>query len=352
MRRFIVLLAFFSAVLQCGAVKVGVLLPFKSRAKATILEFYRGFLMAVDSVKHEGVSVEVYTFDSGTSKEDMVNILNQGALENADVIFGPGSAAQTDTLATYCKRHGIRMVIPFSTPCEQIDENEAVHQVTQRQELLYPDVAQIVMENFADAHFVMLKSDSADVKGEALQSAFNEKLSRYGLSSKVLQMNAGDEALDASLSISRNNFVVLDNSSEQTLESAIALFNRFRESYPFYRISVLGFTDWLKYAEKHEDDFYAMDTYVCTPFYNNPYSGRSIRFGQKFQSNFKQEMGKVTPSMAMTGFDLGYYFLTGVNPRPLQQDYDFRKVSASGGSVNHFVELVHYGTNKLIDVVR
>lgn len=48
-------------------ISMGVILPFKSHAAETakMVEFYRGVLIAVDSIKRSGISVDVFAYDSG-----------------------------------------------------------------------------------------------------------------------------------------------------------------------------------------------------------------------------------------------------------------------------------------------
>ena len=81
--------------------RVGILLPLEEKTeRATkLIEFYQGFLMAVDSVKSEGADVTVHTFHCGSTDEAMQNVLRNEVLANMDVIFGPADAAQINTLA-------------------------------------------------------------------------------------------------------------------------------------------------------------------------------------------------------------------------------------------------------------
>ena len=63
--------------------KVGVLLPFSDK---NMLEFYRGLLMAADSVRKNGVNLDIYTWDCGTTTEQIGRLLPQ--ISGLDVLFG------------------------------------------------------------------------------------------------------------------------------------------------------------------------------------------------------------------------------------------------------------------------
>ena len=88
-RTFILLLGIFlmmpamQAQRLKNAVRVGVVLPLKEKSSrgAKMVEFYQGLLMAVDSVKRQGCSVEVTAVHSGTSHAAMDSLLVKNILE-------------------------------------------------------------------------------------------------------------------------------------------------------------------------------------------------------------------------------------------------------------------------------
>ena len=51
------------------SVRMGVLLPFKEKTPrgAKMVEFYQGMLMAVDSLKHEDISIDVQALHTGST---------------------------------------------------------------------------------------------------------------------------------------------------------------------------------------------------------------------------------------------------------------------------------------------
>lgn len=353
-KRTLLLLALVFWAVQAAAVRVGVLLPLKERSPLgqMMLEFYRGLLLAVDSVKNQGLSVEVYTLDSGTTEASLREALAGGSLRPADLIFGPGVPEQAEALAAYCRQQGIRLVMPFNTPCATLATNPYVFQAMLPQEALYEAAVQLTLESLADAHFVLLRCGEADDRAASFQSALAERLQAYGLPHSVLNVQADAGAVVQALSITRNNLVIPDSRSEAALERMAQQLNAFRQTHPNYRFSLLGYPDWLAFATRRSELLFACDTYLFTPFYANPLSGRTIRFAQRYEQDFRSPLLPLLPSPAMTGFDLGYHFLHGVNPQPLQQDFDFQPVAEQGGQANCRLQLVHFASNKLIQVIR
>ena len=66
-----------------SSIKAAVVLPFNTDGTGTrdeqirMVEYYEGFLMAVDSLKKKGVSIDLYTYDSGKTLASVNQILNK-----------------------------------------------------------------------------------------------------------------------------------------------------------------------------------------------------------------------------------------------------------------------------------
>lgn len=52
-------------------------------------EYYQGFLMAVDSLKRQGASINVYAYDSEESESTVRRILSDPILKEMDLIIAP-----------------------------------------------------------------------------------------------------------------------------------------------------------------------------------------------------------------------------------------------------------------------
>ena len=78
-----------------GVINVAVILPFMLKqahpdTKASLYtEYYQGFLMAVDSLKRQGASINVYAYDSEASDATVRNILTDPQLKEMDMIIAP-----------------------------------------------------------------------------------------------------------------------------------------------------------------------------------------------------------------------------------------------------------------------
>ncbi len=356
MKRILILCLSLLALVPLQAQRrVGVVLPFYSDTalSESMVEFYRGFLMAADSVRQGGVTLEVRALDPGTSANTLREMLGRGALDGLDMVVGPGLGVQVEPLADYCAQRQIRLFMPFNTPLPTLAQQPLSYQCVAPQEVTNEGALQLIMENFSDAHFVLLKTNSYNERGSALQAALRQMLDNYGLSYTTLNLNADEMEIDQAMKLTQRNVVVPDSPAEQALQHTIGMLTRFQNANPRYEISVIGYPEWADLVSRYSEHLHALDTYLFTTSYSNPLSGRSIRFERKYQENFGRELSAQRPSLCMMGFDLGLMILSDQNVSgPLQHGFLFSPVADGGGHVNRFVELVHYAKNKSIQIVR
>ena len=354
-KRFLcTLLTSLLLVQLASARRIGVLLPFSAPGKVgqTMVEFYRGFLMAADSVRAEGVSLEIYAVDCGTTPAEMSEVLGRGGMQQMDCIVGPAVASQADVLARFCKQWGIQLLMPFNTPvtvdrdCPSVFENVAPQEVT------YAGGSQLLLENFPDANFVFLTTGQQDARGIALQKNLKARLDDYGLYYTTLDVKNGYDGVTERLDKSHKNVFLTDTADEAAFNGLSSYLLTLKESHPSCAVSLVGFPEWLSLGSQYSAQLHALDAYVFSTFYSNPLSGHALRFNQSYRNNFKQVPLSANPSIAMTGFDLGLFAMQSTSLKPLQHGFAFRQESTDGAYVNHFVQLVHFQPNKIVSLVR
>lgn len=106
---------------EISTIKAALLLPFQEDKR--MVEYYEGFLMAVDSLKRTGTSIDLYVYDCGKDVSTLNSILAKNEMKSMNVIFGPMHQQQIKPLSTFAKKNDIRLVIPFSSKGEEVFNN-------------------------------------------------------------------------------------------------------------------------------------------------------------------------------------------------------------------------------------
>ena len=114
------------------AIRVGVMLPLHNinGDGRRMVEYYRGILMACDSLKKLGISVDLHAWNT-PEDGNISTVLSDKAAADRDIIFGPLYSKQMDALSDFVSAHDIRLVIPFSISAPQLVTNRNIFQIWQ-----------------------------------------------------------------------------------------------------------------------------------------------------------------------------------------------------------------------------
>ncbi|MBR1682184.1 MAG: hypothetical protein IJ700_02315 [Bacteroidaceae bacterium] len=350
------------------SVRMGVLLPLKERtARGTkMVEFYRGLLMAVDSLKRDGVSVDVQALHAGSSASEMDQMLASHALKDCDVVFGPLDAAQLPALADYCYLHDIHLVVPFTSLATQLIGHPRHYLVTAPRNRIQDEAVWYIQDQFSDYNIILVETNESNEEGTAFGERLRAAMSQKGIYVRQLNLEADDLAFLQAFNPQRKNLIIPNSPSLKALNNLTSKLKDFQRAHSEYELALFGYPAWQTYTQQLLPDFYQLNTYAYTTFYRNPLSQRNEAFDRQFMNWFHTPMSNTFPRYALMGFDLGYFFLRGlaiygrdrltdaitqVPARPYQHPFHFEQSGDGNGYVNTFVELIHYTPQQSIELI-
>lgn len=339
-------------------IKAAVLLPFtegKNRdEQMRMVEYYEGFLMAVDSLKRQGVSVNLYTYDTKGKSDVTQSILAKEEMKNMDIIFGPAHAANVKTLAEFAEKNQTRVVVPFSPEVEQVFKNPYIYQVNTPQSYLYSEVYEHFLRKFSKANIVFLDAGTGqNEKAEFIKGMKNE-LKTNQVAYKHIS-NSDTLKILAAIDSTRENIFIPTSGKDLSLTRLIPQLTQIRRSYPNVDLHLFGYPEWQTYTQDYLASFYELDTYFYSSFYTNNLFPAAVRFTQEYRRWYSKDMANIFPKYGMFGFDTGYFFLKGlaqegsqlennlnrVQVTPIQTGFKFERVNNWGGFINRKVFFVH-----------
>lgn len=347
---------------------MGVLLPLKEKTArgAKMVEFYQGILMAVDSLKRTGVSIDVQAMHTGSSASDMDHLLASRALNDCDVVFGPLDAAQLPALADYCDLHSIHLVVPFTTLATQLIGHPRHYLVNAPRAHVQQEALWYIQDQFPDHNLILVETNESNEEGMAFGEQLRTAASQRGVYVRTLNIEGDDLAFQQAFNTQRKNLILLNSPSLKAINHLSSKLKDFKRQYPDYKISVFGYPAWQTYTQQLLTDFYQLDTYVYTTFYRNPLSQRCETFDRQFMQWFHTSMAPTFPRYALMGFDVAYFFLRGlslygrdhlqeqlkqVSALPYQHPLYFEQTHEGDGYVNSFVQLIHYTPLQSIELI-
>lgn len=346
-------------------IRVGVMLPLHNQNGdgKRMVEYYRGVLMACDSLRANGISSDIHAWNVA-EETDINDILKDPQAANLDLIIGPLYTKQVKALGDFARDHNIRVMIPFSINAPDVATNGQILQVFQNGNLLNDSYVSCFYDRYKNYHTVIIDcNDSTSTKG-GFTAALRRKLEMEGKKYGITNLRSSEAMFQKSFSNTQPNVVVLNTSRSQELNVAFAKLNGMKLTRPEVRVAVFGYTEWLQYTSRHLDNFYKYDVCIPSTYYMNPLSPRTIRFKQKYRWNFHQDMQPYPQQFAVTGFDHAYFIIKGlhmygqsftgasgmVGYTPIQSPLHFERIG-NGGMQNRSLLFVHYQRDHKIETV-
>ena len=343
-----------------SSLNVGVLLPFSD---VKMVEFYRGFLMAADSVRKGGVNLDIHAWDCGSTTAQIESL--QPQFGRMDVLIGPVSATQTPAVAEVCRESGTRLVLPFSNSLP-LQDYPLIYNAEAPSSVVYDVAIGKLMNYYPNRNYIVIHSANTDNRGKALSETLVQKLTRQSVAPRFLELESDGFAYEKAFNQFSDNVILIDDSSVRSLNILLAHLKEFRQKHPNYRLSLLGYPEWQDETQRLLGDFFALDTYIISPYYYNVLDDRTKNFQRTYEKFFRTPIVQNNPRYAALGFDLGLYFLKGISSlgdtfeqmqsglhqEPYQNWFQFERNASGMSFTNHFVQFVHFTPESKIELIR
>ena len=348
-------------------IKAAVMLPFMTQASTSkdeqlrMVEYYEGMLIAIDSLKRQGVSIDLYTYDTKNSVTELKKLLDQPEMKSMDVIFGPVSKQNIQPLADYTKQHNIRLVVPFAPKVDQVFNTPNIYQINTPQSYLYSEVYDHFVRKFEHHKIIFVQTDQYENEKEEFINGMKIELANRKMDYreiKLAQMTNLDQII-AKMDTLGNNIFVPTSGKNTSLIKLLPKLTQIKREHPHFDMHLFGYPEWQTYTQDHLASFYELDTYFYSSFYTNNLFPAAIHFTQNYRRWYSKDMANIYPKYGMLGFDTAYFFLKGlaqhgnqldekidqVKVTAIQTGFKFERVNNWGGFINKKVFFVHFTPN-------
>lgn len=338
-RRILLILCFcfcLSGLFAQGqrTIRVGLLLPFKSKEAigARSVEFYRGFLMAVDSLRQKDVRFEIETNDCGISVGDFALMLATQEKSNYDLIIGPSDEAKMKMLNDFSAKKSCKLLMPFGGDYSNYIWNSNFFVMRSAKKDYAEKIYQKMDRTFRGENrkMVLFKGIGDEHPVATILKAKDKKIKTI---SKVSQ------AKKLYKSFGTTPIVIIPSSNDnRTRNNIMTIIAEIKQKYPQMDCAMF---DWSGELNNEEFDRYTLLTEYCDM--NKP---ENKAFAQKYTNQFNEPFYNESFSFILYGFDTGYYLLNGLlkygkqfadqtmDIKGMQNDFDFVRISDNGALLN------------------
>lgn len=313
---------------------VALLLPLATGAapNANYLEFYQGFLLALEEVKAAGRTVRLELFNTAHSPARMEEIMEEQAFRDAGLIVGPIYEDVMAPVVRYAEEHAI----PVVSPLAQIGHlnSDVLFQLSPATEYKYDKMEALLHDG---ARVTLIRTEHTDREFEAEIMALLGNTPRHEFQYRYRHPSEGAQTSDLTALLQHDGpqiFVVLaDNEVEvDRILAAIAsadtgIVSRGQRAPQF---TVIGNPRWNRYANIDRTVFFK-DRVTMISNYHARRDAENVR---AFDSRYIKAFGTMPTLYAYRGYDVARLFvpamyddiqydMEGRTYMPLQTPYRF-----------------------------
>ncbi|MCQ2608496.1 MAG: LysM peptidoglycan-binding domain-containing protein [Bacteroidales bacterium] len=353
-------------VVSKEAIRMTLLLPFflnkQSVADGTVsqknmiyegslqfIEYYEGALLALDSLKKLGISVNLEVIESNSDSAS-TNI-NKIKTTN-DLIIGPVFQKTFPGAASFAKRHSIPIVYPLSS--ENVNTtNPYVIQINTPQYYRFRAMVDNIVSNNENCHVCIVYNSENEKKTlqqcKGAFTEFKEQLNAKRITTEELYYpTVGNQGIDKALAKKEKTIIVV-LSKQQAFANNIV--TKLFQSSKTHNIELWGLPQWERYENIELDFLYDLHFKLVSYGEINYKSPRVNSFITLYRDTYNSEPSK----FSFQGFDQMLYFgkLLSTNknilnnlenneePNGLIEIYSFAKKEA-GAHINTSAYIIEY----------
>jgi hypothetical protein len=317
------------------------------------VEFYEGFRMALDSLKENGVSLEVHVYDADRDSVKTAKLLQKPELKNMDLIIALMYQRNFRMVADFAEQNNINIVNPLSERDSIVVGNPRIFKVRPSQKTQLSEIIRYVNTEFADSNVIVISDNQRINKATAtrIMSEMEERKADVHLA------DGYGEVLSL-LTSKKGNLIILISNNKSYVLDVITKLNEHRTEFS---INLLGLPRWDRFDDIEADYLVNLNTRVMAPYFIN-YEDPSVRrFVAQFQNRYKTD----PEPLAFQGFDITYYFVTALwkygrsfercipelRMKSLQSDFRFVSSGKDYGYENQYWEMYEYENFRLQRII-
>jgi len=301
-----------------STIKVAVVLPFAlGKPKPTeeaqkMLDFYKGILLTVDSLKKAGINLDLLVLDEGSADASTVQqALSHPALSSANLIIGPGRTANVNAFAAFAQQHQIPLVIPFATSSDIIGGRPYVFQCNTGHATHYQKVIKRIVAYHSSDNIIFVDMNEKTIAGDNYISDLMKALDAVGISYSHIALSDMDDKLAGLLNAEKKNLFIPTSPSGDSFDMLCLKLNDLNVNAT-HTTQLIGSPEWQTLSAKSQKNMYKYSATYFATFFTNTLSSRTQAFCRTFEYSFGRQQVSSYPRYGEMGHDISAFFLTAL----------------------------------------
>ena len=278
------------------------------------IEFYNGFMMALDSISTDSCKFKVYVYDTkGDDSLRTKSLLLKPEMKKLDLIVGPLYYDNFKHVVRFAKANKIPVVSPVKQSNKMLLGNSHVFKAIPSKSTTIKQVCKLVVDSFKTENLLAVVYEKAKEKSLVdlyVKTYNNEILSSADTtiysSIKILKVNYNISDIVANLKSDKNNVIFVPASNQTFITN---LFSHLTttlngRNYKDYTVTLIGLEEWMNYENIDLEYFQKLNVHYCSTSFINFQD--SVTAG--FVANYVKQKETFPSKNTFSGFDIAYYF--------------------------------------------
>ncbi len=342
---------------------MAIILPFMlseeepSKTAQIYTEFYKGFLLAADSLKENGnTPVNIYVFDSAASTDTVAAIISRPEFDSMNLIIAPDNEEQLATIVNGVSENTY-IVNPFIVKNDFFIGHRNIMQVNIPHADMYEKAIRGIREIYPAYTPVFLSRIDGAADKDAFITALKENLDRDSV--EYIDITFRNLLTDNDLSQLTDDrdyiFIPVSGNRSEFAKITTAV-KRFRDEAITNRAVLFGYPEWITFRGDYHTRLCDLNATIYTRWYADMTADAAENFVDRFKNTYGEELLDAVPKQGLLGFDLGFFLINALRDSNgdmhadtlpyygLQSNFNFSDDNVSG-LVNNALMFVTFGNN-------
>jgi hypothetical protein len=325
-----------STIVHKLAYQVAIMMPFMSTnfnpssgkeipiQSIKAIEFYEGVLIALDSLKAEGVNLFVNVYDTERDTAVVQNLLNQRELQEADLIIGPLLSNNLKIVAEFAKTKQKLLISPLNSRSDltinnpyfiQVNPSFEVHSRLMIELLHKIERDRRVIRDPMEKNLLVLALGKDSSRVASLQQSYvnfkndpNAQIKTLIPSSPTIDVNK----IKPLLQRDQLNIIVMPTTDEGFIYNSLREIQKLVDKVEprrGYQIVIIGMDKWRYFSRINFEYYESLNLHFTSEYYTSS-SRKTVR---SFKENYKSIYGIGSREFGFKGFDIMLYFGRMIN---------------------------------------
>ncbi len=262
------------------------------------VDFYEGCLIAIYEAQQRGQKFEVYTYDVQKNEIHAQQAIENGALQNVDVIIGPAYPAQVNIVGMFAKNNRIPVLVPFTSRISILDVNPYLMQFNPSPEAEAKAIIDELTPRKDSIQFILIDANNGELAASslALRKAIREaEFSEVNVSiSQIL-----NDSLSPLLAADKENIIVFPS---EKWSAAQVLMPKILSQKNGQHITIYGHHAWA-----NENVLLPM---LYASIFHELDSHSFYEYKHLYELYFGHELSSTDPRYDLLGYDMTKAMIT------------------------------------------